>query len=242
MTTYVFSSIILLDSFFSGADFVSGTGLVTSLSSDEEFPTEKEVPIVALNTRADEGIMGILNVRIISGNSNVLIDTMPFLETDLQFSANMAVAVAKETTGIRAPDKDVIMTFDIKSNIIGGESAGAAATLAVIAALDGREINESVAITGTIRRDGSIGRVSGIMEKARTVSEMGFTKFLVPKDQSTVTYYSARGPFSDPPRSGEELVPRTRDVAKIAKDYWNLEIIEVETIDDVIDHMLLPKQ
>lgn len=39
------------------------------------------------------------------------------------------------------------------------------------------------------KADGMIEEISGAIEKAKAVADAGYKRFLVPKGQSTVTYY-----------------------------------------------------
>jgi len=192
------------------------------------------VPIVAVNQDGSDGQVGEVTVKLIPGKSNILVETDPFLALDLQFSANTAVVTALQETHNFNPGKDFIVSYDINSDIVGGGSAGAATTLATIAALEDREIKEGVAITGTVLPDGSIGPVSGVLLKAKAVADAGYTVFLIPKDQSVV-YEENQGPvlFLDP-----TAVLRTIDI-KAAAELWGLEIIEVETIKDAEEHLFV---
>ncbi|MBW2988472.1 hypothetical protein KY318_03090 [Candidatus Woesearchaeota archaeon] len=200
------------------------------------------VPIVAVNQYEGKGVVGNLTLRLIPGNSNVLIDTNPFVDTGLQYSANLAVTVAKLKTKNYAPNYDFILSYEVPAQVVGGESAGAATTIATIAALEGKRIKQGVLITGTINQDGSIGRVGGILEKAKAAAESGYKLFLVPKGQSTITYYER---VIEPHSFGfgfvlynNRYVPKTIDLAEVAKEEWGLEIKEVGTIEEALAYMV----
>jgi predicted S18 family serine protease len=205
------------------------------------FISERTIPIVAV-TNDGVGEVENLTVRLIPGNSNVLINTNPFLDTSLQYSVNKAVAVAKINSNYGF-DRDFV--FDYKAGdaqLIGGESAGAAATIATIAALENKTIANDVVITGTVETDGTIGEVGGIIEKAKAVADAGYKRFLVPKGQSTVTYYE-RQVSEEPTRYGFTIlntryVPKTIDLKDVAKEEWNLEITEVSTIEEAQEYLI----
>lgn len=86
-----------------------------------------------------------------------------------------------------APE-DRIVGFDfpvdvtIESGSVGGPSAGLAFTLAVIDELTPGELTggRSMAVTGTISLDGTVGPVSGGAQKAVAVRDGGYEVFLVP--------------------------------------------------------------
>jgi uncharacterized protein len=124
------------------------------------YTTERTIPIVAVSS-SGEGVVGNLTIKLIPGNNNVLINTNPFLETDIQYSANKAVTVAKLRSNYDF-DRDFLFDFRAgNAQLIGGESAGAAITIATIAALQNKTIRNDTIITGTINVDGTIGRIEG---------------------------------------------------------------------------------
>lgn len=201
---------------------------------------EKIIPIVAVSNDG-EGVVGKLTVRLIPGNNNVLINTNPFLDTDIQYSANKAVAVAKLMSNYSF-DRDFLFDYSAgNAQLIGGESAGAASAVAAIAALQGKTIRDDTVITGTIETDGTIGEVGSIIEKAKAVADAGYKRFLIPKGQANVTYY-AREISEEPTGFGFRIrnmryVPKTLDLKKIAEQEWHLEIIETSNIDDALSKL-----
>jgi len=130
-------------------------------------------------------------VEINLGHGRVLVNTVPRIGIDLQSSAQTAVAVAEEFTGKPLSKSDVIITIEAEEEvqIVDGPSAGAALTIAIIAAIQGEELSDKIFITGTIMSDGSIGRVGGIAEKAEAAAAKGGKIFLVPKGQGIITVY-----------------------------------------------------
>ena len=213
-----------------------------SVSTHAPPSREVTVPIVAVRELDDQGVMGNLTVKLIPGNSKVLIDINPFSSPDLQYSADVAVKVAKEIAGNEAKNADFVLSYNLNANVVGGGSAGAATTLATIAALEGRKIRQGVAITGTINPDGTIGRVGGILEKARAVAMAGYHTFLIPKSQTRFTYYER---VVEPISSGfwfqfnnVRYVPKTINLPKLLKEQWNLNVIGVSTIGEAEKYML----
>ncbi len=201
----------------------------------------RSLPIVAVNQDEDNGTMGSLTVKLIPGNSSVLIDINPFLETDLQFSANTAIEYAKRKTGFIRPNRDFVLTYQISSNVIGGGSAGAATAIAAIAAIENKTLNPKIAITGTINPDGSIGQVGGVLEKAKAVSSAGYTTFLVPKGQTKIRYYEQV--TEEETGLGytfynKRYVPRTIDIKDQVKEDWGLNLVEVSDINQAMKYMV----
>jgi len=133
---------------------------------------------VATGLRVDE--------RPGSGKILANIDQLLFV-TDTQQSIQIARDIAVGIAGIDMKSIDIIYAIDTPSNVtvVGGPSAGAAFTIATIAALEHKTPRPDVAITGTINADGSIGQVGGALEKAGAAKERGIKLFLVPTGQGT---------------------------------------------------------
>ena len=74
---------------------------------------------------------------------------------------------------------------DIDSGAIGGPSAGLAFTLTLIDELTPGELTggRRVAVTGTIRIDGTVGGIGGLAQKVSAVRQLGADVFLVPAEQ-----------------------------------------------------------
>lgn len=95
-----------------------------------------------------------------------------------------------------------------------GPSAGAAMTTAIISALTGIEIRKDIAMTGEINLRGYVTEIGGLKEKLLAAHRGGIKKVLIPKDNA-------------------KDLPDIPD--KVKK---NLEIVPVNTIDEVLTHAL----
>lgn len=151
---------------------------------------EIKVPAVARMDGEEKGVITTLRVVVIPGKGRTLtnIENLLFW-IDTQNSIRKAKKVAEEVSGMDLSNVDIIYTLETNASLVGGESAGAALTIATIAALENKTINESVIITGTIEEDGSIGKVGGIILKGEAAKESGASLFLVPKGQGKVESY-----------------------------------------------------
>ncbi len=215
------------------------------IPTEENFqPVHETVPILGVSVQNKRGIVGYANIDIRPGESRVLVDTNPFLEPDIQYSANTAVKVAENITNISVDNKEIIFSFDIESVVLGGPSAGAAMTLLTIAALKGRQIKDDVMITGTIMPNGGIGTIGNVIEKSDAAG-MNKTKILlVPPGQRTLTYYDRRIAEQ---KVGKEVVkkfyyvPRYLDINQYTRDTYNMSVKEVTDIEDVMRYMLEEK-
>jgi PDZ domain-containing protein len=106
---------------------------------------------------------------------------------------------------------------DIRTDDIGGPSAGLAFTLAMIDELSPGNLTgpQEVAVTGTIALDGSVGAIGGLTQKVSAVHQNGITVFLVPASQAEL---------DDP-----ERLQRLKDAG-----HGEVEIIPVATLDEAL--------
>ena len=115
--------------------------------------------------------------------------------------------------GVLVQPRDLTYDFPIDVQIetgdVGGPSAGLAFTLAILDDLTPGELTggRSVAVTGEIRSDGSVGPIGGTAQKAAAVRQAGIDVFIVP----TADY--------------EAALTRAGDV----------EIVPVDTLEEALD-------
>ena len=192
------------------------------------------VPLVADSSTPDgeQGILLFARVIATNGTGHVFVDTSPYTQVDLQGSARLAAMVASDVLGIDQRAYDFYYIIEISSPIIGGPSAGAALTMATIAAINNWTLDPEVVMTGMINPDESIGPVGGIPYKLEAAAARNYTIFLVPEGQGTVTLTKlverAKGTVII-----SNNVDETIDVLKLGKDL-NVTVKEVSTIQEVV--------
>lgn len=187
------------------------------------------------------GVLGTVTVHIEPGQGRTLLDTNPFIQTDAQQSAKTARRIAADYTNVSLADRNVEYSFNISGDVLGGPSAGAAMTVATIAAIQGRTVPEDRVMTGTIEEDGTIGQVGGVLSKAYAAGEAGSNRFLVPEGQEQFIYYEEvvqenryRGMvFQD-----IAYVPRRVSINNITTTRFGMQTWEVGTISEAVDLML----
>jgi uncharacterized protein len=148
-----------------------------------------QVPLVAdyMSDGVEKGVFLNAVVAVEPGSGHVFVDTSPYTQVDLQGSARIAAMVASDITGIDQAAYDFYYVINVPSPVIGGPSAGAALTVATVAAINNWSIKEGVVMTGAISPDNSIGPVGGIPFKLEAAAEKGATLFLIPEGQRMVT-------------------------------------------------------
>ena len=200
---------------------------------------EIKVPAIARIGNKEKGVITNLKVIAIPGNGRTLtnIENLLFW-VDTQHSIRVAKHVAEKVTGMDLSKIDLIYTIETNASLIEGQSAGAALTIATIAVLENRSINNSVIITGTINENGEIGEVGGIIEKARASKNFGAKLFLVPKGQKILTRYI---PEQKCEKIGAITFCKTEykqqkiDVSKIV----GIEVKEIKNIKEALKYFLV---
>lgn len=140
-----------------------------------------------------KGVIITLQVETIPGYGRALTDIENLLFwVDTQHSIRTARKIACNISQANISQVDLIYTIYANASVVGGESAGAAITIATIATIENKKINNSVIITGRINHDGTIGPVSAIIEKAKAAKEANATLFLVPLLQSREVVYETK--------------------------------------------------
>ncbi len=184
------------------------------------------------------GITTFLVVEAMPGSGRTLVDIDNLLFwADTQQSIRTARKVAANVTHLDINKYDLIYNIHANATVIGGQSAGAAITIATIAALQDKSLKEEVIITGTINHDGTIGPVSEILAKARAAKQAGFSLFLVPLLQSGDIIYETTEhceKFGVTQVCTVEQIPRRVDVANQS----GIEVKEVSSIDEAMPYFI----
>ncbi len=202
-------------------------------------PVQQNSVTVSVPAVDSEGNGAVVNltVDLVPGKGRVLanIDRILFW-TDTQHSIQIAKSVAENVTGIRLDSYDLIYTIQTNASVVGGPSAGAAITVATIAAIENRTLKPGVLITGTINPDGTIGEVGGIYQKAEAVKRSGGSVLLVPKGQGTEVKYV---PVERCTKTENLIFCETtykRKVVDISEEL-GIKVIEVSNITEALKYM-----
>lgn len=146
----------------------------------------KTVFVPAIDSEGN-GVLGKFEVQVIPGNGKTLtnIDHLLYF-VDTQFSIQTAKAVAANITGVDISKYNIAYDISVDFNgtqVIGGPSAGAALAVATVAALENKNLNPEIMITGEINPDGTIGKVGGVPSKSKAAQMGGAKILLVPVGQ-----------------------------------------------------------
>ncbi len=123
-------------------------------------------------------------------------------------------ALIKKYTGEDVSNYDIHVQFVGTHEGVEGDSASISVATAVISALEEVEVDQTVAMTGSLSIRGQVLPVGGITAKIEAAAEMGFRKALIPK-------------------------PNANDVLIESRYADKIEIVPVDTLREVLDHALV---
>jgi len=182
-------------------------------------PKERTMTLLAASGDSPstyKGEVAEMSLKIKRGDGKVAINTEPLTQLDTQISMRFAQQFACDYLKIDCSDKDFFYKIKANSNIIGGPSAGAAATVLTISALSNQDLKNDIAMTGTINSGGAIGPVGALKEKIEAAASKRFEKVLIPQGTSNFK------------RNGTDI-----NLGEYGKEK-NIRVIEVSDIDEAL--------
>jgi predicted S18 family serine protease len=183
--------------------------------SEENISSNVKAIYVPAVDKDGNGVMTKISVEILPGNGKTLVDINNLLFwADTQESIRKAKEIAQNITGVNLSNYDLIYQITANASVVGGPSAGAAITIATIAAILNKNIKPDVTISGTINYDGTIGPISEVLAKAETAKASGMKIMLVPIGQSREVTYEEK---------------------KTCRTYGYVEYCEIEKIPKIVD-------
>ncbi|MHB8606589.1 MAG: ATP-dependent protease LonB [Thermoplasmatota archaeon] len=119
-------------------------------------------------------------------------------------------AVVKKYTGDDIRNHDIHIQFVGTYEGVEGDSASIAMTTAIISALEGIEVDQSVAMTGSLTVRGEVLPIGGVTPKIEAAAQAGMKKVIIPR-------------------------ANLNDVLIEEQYKGKIEIIPVDTLDEVLD-------
>jgi PDZ domain-containing protein len=135
--------------------------------------------------------------------------------------------------GVGMSDYTTIKTkppIKINSDKIGGPSGGLMFTLQIYQMLSGKDLRygKKISGTGTIKKDGSIGRIGGIDKKVAAANARGMEVFFAPDDEILPKWKK-----SDP-----TLISNYQEAKKAAKKLGTkMKIVPVKKVQDALNYL-----
>jgi len=162
------------------------------------------------------GVLTRIEVQIIDGDGDTFVSVTPLTGMDTQESEKLAVKIAAEMADVDRMQYDVLFKINSDAEVVDGPSAGAALTLLAYSEFSHQTIRKDLVVSGTIERDGRIGPVGGIFEKAVAVGKSNkYRLFLVPEGQR---------------------VQNGVDLNVYGEEQWGMQVVEVQDIEEVFNY------
>ncbi|MDO8660557.1 MAG: S16 family serine protease, partial [Candidatus Woesearchaeota archaeon] len=162
-----------------------------------------------------------LYLEIIPGQGRVFLETFPLTKVTTQVSLRFAQQIACKELDINCADKDFFFTIKSAPGIVGGPSAGGAATVLVAAVLKNLTLRQDIAMTGTINSGGLIGPVGGVGDKIHAGANAGLKLILIPKGTEVTA------------KRKDNTTVEFEDIGSIAKEI-KINITEVSTFGQAL--------
>jgi uncharacterized protein len=169
---------------------------------------------------AGNGVITNLSADVKPGTGKVFVDVYPFFTVETQQSSRTAASSASDLAKIPRNTRDFFYEIHANAELVDGPSGGLALSLLTYSELTGSKIRHDLTATGTISADGSVGKIGGVMEKAKAAADNGIRVFLIPVGQAT--------------QDGVDLT--TYGSAK-----WGLQVIEVRNLADAVQFAFTPE-
>ncbi|WEV44964.1 PDZ domain-containing protein [Streptococcaceae bacterium ESL0687] len=159
-----------------------------------------------------------------------------FLDSGVQKTATgkiIKLSNGKNGIGISLVDKTEVKSdpeVTIDAGSIGGPSAGLMFTLEIYEQLTGEDLRhgQKIAGTGTIERDGTVGRIGGIDKKIATASKSGAKIFFAPDDEIT----------DDMKKADPSIKTNYEEALAAAKKLkTDMKIIPVKNVNDALTYL-----
>ncbi|MGV8172410.1 MAG: S16 family serine protease [Candidatus Woesearchaeota archaeon] len=131
----------------------------------------------------DTELGGVANLQLVvkPGSGRIFIDSFPLSKIDTQITFRFAAEMACDMLERDCSGYDFFYTITANTGLVGGPSAGAAATVLTVALLDSQMLDNKTIMTGTINSGNLIGPVAGVPAKALAAQVEGYTRILIPE-------------------------------------------------------------
>ncbi|MBS3125487.1 hypothetical protein J4211_04530 [Candidatus Woesearchaeota archaeon] len=152
--------------------------------------SQGNITLLALmeNGTTQSGGVAVLALEIIPGHERVFLETYPMTKITTQASLRFAQQVACKELDIDCSHYDFLFTIQALPGIVGGPSAGGAATILTSALLLNKTLDPEMAMTGTINSGGIIGPVGGLRFKFEAADAAGIKRVYVPRGIKAISF------------------------------------------------------
>ncbi len=136
------------------------------------------------SSEGKSGTVATLGLELRPGSERVFLETFPMTKVTTQASLRFAQQIACKQANVDCSQYDFLYNIRSLPGIVGGPSAGAAASLLTAALLLNKTVPRDIAMTGTINSGGIIGPVGGLKYKVEAAAGNGIKAVYLPKGTS----------------------------------------------------------
>ncbi|HYD03550.1 MAG TPA: S16 family serine protease [Alphaproteobacteria bacterium] len=146
-----------------------------------EYSGKIDLLTVSESNNTERGGIAHLSLVVEPGSGRIFIDSFPLSKIDTQITMRFASEVACDLLERDCSNYDFFYTITANSAVVGGPSAGAAATVLTVAVLDNQILDNKTIMTGTINSGNLVGPVAGIPAKTRVAQDRGYERVIIPR-------------------------------------------------------------
>ncbi len=164
------------------------------------------------------GTVASLHLELRPGSERVFLETYPMTKVATQASLRFAQQIACKQLELDCSKYDFLYTIKALPGIVGGPSAGGAASVLTSALLLNKTVPNEFAMTGTINSGGIIGPVGGLKYKVMAAANNSIKTVFLPAGTS----------------NAKEEDNSTIDLIAFGKNL-SLTVVEVSTLGEVLE-------
>ena len=144
-----------------------------------------EVSVLAVSGSGSKvyGVTASIRVRVSRGSGRIFYSLSALADKDFQTSVILSTMLGALIIGSNYLSNDYFIELSPHLELVSGPSAGAAISALIAASLVGVKLNRSIAITGVVLPDSTIGPVGALPEKIQAACRAGIKVVIIPKGQ-----------------------------------------------------------
>lgn len=146
----------------------------------------KEITVFGVGVHDDNktGELIDINLELKPGKGRIFFDTTTHsFGNVIENSMPLIKYYAEKETNTSLDNMDLYVSLDSLSHEVDGSSASATMAVALIALIEGKQVNNSIVMTGSLEKTGAIVRIEGLPIKIKVAEQKGEKEILIPESQ-----------------------------------------------------------
>jgi hypothetical protein len=192
-----------------------------------------DVPIIGVSNDLKNAVVGRARVAIANNGCKICFDSRTAVDERTLKAMLEGISFAENITGYTA---SFFISYDLHTNLVSGGSSGSAISLAAIALLSNKTLNENATITGEIDKEGNMLTVGSVPLKSIAAAKRGYSTMIIPKNSSTILVYEKH--TADSFSQHEYYIAKSINLTEYVKETYGMQLIEAGNLKEVINIML----